>query len=140
MPKPHTTSSPPGQRFIYWLAKAAQSTREQAGASVLQVAALAGVKTDTTIKRFERAEHWPVDPERFIAAYAQIAGINDPRDIYREAMTLWYEHGSAPALNGANSLDPRQRYGAATEQQARRATPPAAERTSSATRKKRAGS
>lgn len=101
MPKTAAVRRPAPEQFLHWLCLAAKRTREAAGASALQVALLADLRTDATVKRFEQGKHWPVDPETMIAAYAHAAHVDDPRSIYELALDLWYEQGKAP------SLDPR---------------------------------
>jgi hypothetical protein len=101
MPKTAAVDRPPAEQFLRWLSLAAKRTRETAGASTLQVALLADLATDATVKRFEQGKHWPVDPETLIAAYAHASHVEDPRSIYELALDLWHEQGDPP------SLDPR---------------------------------
>jgi hypothetical protein len=99
MPKTAAVRRPPAEQFLHWLCLAARRTRETAGATSLQVALLADLRTDATVKRFEQGKHWPVDPETLIAAYARACRVEDPRSIYELALDLWYEQGKAPGLN-----------------------------------------
>lgn len=144
MPRPRTETPPPGQRLLYWLAEAATKVRTDAGASPEHIAALLGVGAET-IKRFERAKHWPSDPDRLVAAYAVIGGLQDAREIYQQALDLWYEHGTKPLVGRADDTGPLT-AGQRFEQQiagARRARPrdtPAREGTTSAAQRRKAGS
>lgn len=98
MPKAPAARRPLEERFLYWLARAAKQTRENAGIDPLRIALLANLRSDATIKRFEQGKHWPVDPETLIAAYAHATGLDDPRAIFYLAMDLWYEAGKPPAF------------------------------------------
>lgn len=100
MPTPRNPT-PPGQRLLYWLAAAAREARTQAGVSEERIADRLNVRA-VTITRFEKAAHWPSDVDRFMAGYAESAGIDDPRDIYHRALELWHQHGTAPHLRDNN--------------------------------------
>jgi hypothetical protein len=100
---------PAGQRFLYWLAAAAVEARESAGEDPETIAYMLRVRAET-VRRFEKAEHWPRDTERMIAAYAAVARIPDPRNLYERALELWHDHGTRPAIGGddaaADPADP----------------------------------
>jgi hypothetical protein len=100
LPRKATKNNPPpaGRRFLYWIAEAATAARVDAGASPERVADLIGVGSPT-VKRFEKAQNWPADPDRVMAAYAAVAGLGDARQLYQRALDLWYEHGSRPLLS-----------------------------------------
>jgi hypothetical protein len=106
MNDPHSTEAPAGQRYLYWLAEAAKQLREHAGVRPETVASIMDVGIHR-IDRFEKAENWPRDAERLLAAYAQVVGLDDARDIYQRALDLWYEHGTAPLLSAKD--DPATR-------------------------------
>jgi hypothetical protein len=95
---PEEASRPAGQTFLFWLATAAVEAREAAGEDPETIAYVLRVRAET-VRRFEKAEHWPREPERMMAAYAAVARITDPRDLYDRAMSLWREHGSSPSLD-----------------------------------------
>jgi hypothetical protein len=101
--------APAGQRFLYWLAEAAKRLREEAGVRPETVASIMDVGIHR-IDRFEKAENWPRDPDRLMAAYATATGLQDPREIYQRALELWHAHGTAPLLSakgdGARDVDP----------------------------------
>lgn len=108
---PRHTQSPPtsAQRLLFWFSQAARDARLQAGANTETVAGLLGVK-GRTVERFEVADHWPNDPDRLAVAYARVAALDDPRDIYRLALGKWYKLGKPPQLNRrAEDADARQR-------------------------------
>lgn len=105
MPKAPAIRRPPEQQFLSWLALAAKQTRESARASTLQVAILADLQSDATIKRFEQGKHMPVDLDTMLAAYARASNVKDARSIMELALDLWYEHGEAPRLTPRNPGD-----------------------------------
>jgi len=91
---------PPGaQRFIFWFSQSAREIRETAGVNVQTVAGHLNVD-QRTITRFEKAENWPDDPDRLVAAYAAACGLQDPRRIYELALERWHEYGAMPQLPG----------------------------------------
>ena len=98
--------TPAGQRFLYWLAEAAKQLREHAGVRPETVASIMDVGIHR-IDRFEKAENWPRDAERLLAAYAQAVNLEDARDIYQRALDLWYEHGTAPLLGAKDDVTRR---------------------------------
>jgi hypothetical protein len=104
-------AAPAGQRFLYWLAEAAKDLREQAGVRPETVASIMDVGIHR-IDRFEKAENWPRDPDRLLAAYATATGLEDPREIYQRALNLWHAHGTAPLLSAKGDATKR---GAAPE-------------------------
>lgn len=100
MPKPHNSHPhpPAGQRFLCWLGFAAEKVRTDADVRIEQIATMVDL-SGAQIRRFEKAKHFPNDPDRMLAAYAAAAGLDDPRAIYQQALDLWYEHGSKPLLS-----------------------------------------
>lgn len=94
-----------GQRFRTWLAQAARDARIQAGAREDHISSLLAKGSIDKIKRFEKGETMPPNIEEVIAAYAKVAGIEDPRDLFRLALGLWYDHGAAPILGPASAPD-----------------------------------
>lgn len=83
-----------GQQMLLFLSEVAIRTRGDYKPE--DVAAVARLDA-RTIKRFEAGEHWPRDLERVLSAYATLADIQDPRDLWREALDAWYRSGSNPA-------------------------------------------
>lgn len=79
MPRSHT--------MLEALAWAARRARQTAHVARWTVAAAADVD-DNTIRRFERARAWPVDPERIVNAYAELADLH-PREIWQAAVNAW---------------------------------------------------
>lgn len=114
MPTPNQRAepAPPGQRLLVWFALAARATREAADAPPEEVAGVLRMNAET-IKRFEKALHWPKEPDQFAAAYAHVAGLDDGRAIYQLALDLWHEHGTKPLLGRRDEpedgLGPAQR-------------------------------
>lgn len=98
---------PPGETFLYWLGVAAREMREQAGVSMVAVAAALGMNTTKGVERFERAEHFPNSLEWTLAAYGQELGI-DSREIVARALELWYDNGEAPSMSPADAMKAAQ--------------------------------
>lgn len=129
------------ERFLPYLAIAAKEAREAAGRNVETVAGLVD-RRGRTVERFEKMETVPDDPERLMAAYAQVAGLDDPREIYQRALDLWYEHGSMPVLTAKEKAVSRGET-FVQDLQSRRARPrarPAPAEKTNATPKRQAGS
>lgn len=85
--------------MLYWLATAAKQLREEAGRKQVHIAA--SLSTDqSSIYRFERTDTWTRDPDLLIAAYADDLDIEDPREIWELALTMWREQGAIPSLEG----------------------------------------
>jgi len=137
-----TTNTKPGARFMTWLARAAIESREGSGTRLEDIASRARAGIDQ-IRRFEAAKSTPREIDRVIAAYAEFAGIADPREIYGRALELWYEHGQAPLARdepSGDGLTPGQRFEQAMQpRRAPKAAPRERARTTSATPKRRAG-
>lgn len=67
------------------LAAVARGVRRDAGRTQLDVATRAGV-SHAAISRFERAENWPQDVDRIVAAYATECDV-DEIEIWRRAIS-----------------------------------------------------
>jgi transcriptional regulator with XRE-family HTH domain len=85
----------------YFVAKCID-LRTQAKSSIEAVADKLGRKA-SAVERFESGKTWPAENlELYAAAYATIAGIDDPRDIYAMSLESWVAKGrkplTAPAL------------------------------------------
>lgn len=87
--------------MLLFLSEAAAKTRN--GYSQNAVAAIAGVDP-RTIRRFEDGAHWPQDLNHILSAYASLADMEDPREIWQMALDEWYRYGANPA-----SLDDQAR-------------------------------
>ena len=125
MPRKKRPPLPGGQRLQWWIAQAARDTRREHGIHPGAVAALVDVN-QRTIDRFELAESWPDDLDRYIAAYARAAGIDDAREIYELALQRWREQGAPLTLDEHQPQSGPARYTAAggaaqARQRARRA-------------------
>lgn len=105
MTREASPSSPAGRRLLYWLAKACKEARQAKNVKVEHVAVLAGLSVDS-VRRFERAETWPQDPDGLMAAYAELCGIEDALDLYQRALDLWREHGQRPLVGRRDDADP----------------------------------
>lgn len=83
--------------LVYWLAQVAKQLREQAGRKQVHIAAAMSID-QSTIYRFEQGERWPRQADLIVAAYAEDLGIEDPRDIWQQAVDAWRERGDAPTV------------------------------------------
>ena len=114
----------PGDKFLFWLGEAALRLREEAGLGPSAVAAKLG-KREGTVEAFEKGINMPRNLEAMLAAYAEVTGLSDSRDIIRDALRLWYEHGEAPTLSPpAEDQDGQKGPAAPTDQQTPLETPP----------------
>ncbi len=82
-----------GQQMLLFLSEVAAAARGEHSLEV--VAIIAGV-SPRTVRRFEDGEHWPHDLDRILAVYAHLGGIKDPREMWRDALDCWYDHGTQP--------------------------------------------
>lgn len=141
--QPKNPPLPTGQQFAYWLAKAAIEVREGAHATPEHVGAAARLRSET-VTRFEKVENWPRDLDRLMAAYADVAGIDDARTIFDLALDKWYANGDAPQLHAdGHGAKPKDAQQLAKELAARRRRPRAPggpARKPSAVPKRQAGS
>lgn len=82
------------ETFIFWLAAAARELREQSNARLEHVAAAADEGVHV-VRRFEKGDTKtiPRNLDRLIAGYAQVAGVDNPRDIFEMALRMWREYG-----------------------------------------------
>jgi hypothetical protein len=106
----------PGQTMNFWLARTMRTAREDADIKPRKVSELLDIDP-AGIRRFEAAAVQPKRVDQYLAAYAYLLGVDDPREFYATALRLWYKLGEAPALD----LDgPSQRTRAAVERAVRR--------------------
>ena len=84
-----------GVRMTYWIGDVLQEEREAAGVTTAQVATALDVD-ERTIKRLELGQTMGRDIDRTVAAYAYLIGIEDGRDLWREALERWSRDGSPP--------------------------------------------
>lgn len=84
--------------FIYWLAHAAKELREKADRKQVHIAAAMSID-QSSIYRFEQGRNWPRDPDLVVAAYAEDLDIDDPREIWELALTMWREQGQAATVD-----------------------------------------
>lgn len=103
----------------YWISTVLREAREEAGVPPKNVAQLADVD-NSTLSRFENHRTWPQNLDRMVAAYALIAGVEDPRDLWREAVQRYVKDGGQPVLG---ELSPAQRSLRLALEAAQRQTP-----------------
>src|SRR5256885_8070551 len=82
----------PGRTMAYWLAQAAKQARLAADKKPYELSALLH-RDPSTITRFEQGRTLPPEIDRYLAAYAQLCGLEDNRALWTTALELWYEHG-----------------------------------------------
>lgn len=98
----------PAPQFIAWLARAAATTRTEAGVTQETVAGLIS-KRGITIKRFEEGETLsPPNLDRMIAAYAAACGLKDGRIIFRSALDEWMKSKTPLTLKTAPVSGPNE--------------------------------
>lgn len=88
---------PSAQRYATFLSETCGVLREQHRVGQAVVAARAGVDR-SSIYRFEKEAHWPSDPDRLVAAYAEVIGVMDARELWEAALRRWRRGGSEPRL------------------------------------------
>jgi hypothetical protein len=84
----------PASQLIYWIAALAAGHRIETGMSPEKMSQLTGINA-MLLRRFERGEAWPVDLDSILAAYAQIAELEDGRHIVVQAVDAWLTHDEA---------------------------------------------
>lgn len=77
--------------MLLYLSEAAIAARKRANRKIEPVAALADVSS-AVLYRFERGESWPNKLDSVIAAYADVGGLADARDLWQAGLDLWHEH------------------------------------------------
>jgi DNA-binding XRE family transcriptional regulator len=81
----------------YWIADALIQAREDVGLEPKQMATILGVH-EHTINRLESGQSMGRDIDSATAAYADVTGIGDARELWWAALYFWYQRGSAPAF------------------------------------------
>ena len=106
---PVSTDRRQGRRLQPYFVAQCINLRNQAKASPEAVADKLGRKS-SAVARFERGETWPVESlELYAAAYAAIAGLDDPRDVYKMSIDTWVERGNQPLTEQQEvALDARE--------------------------------
>lgn len=72
--------------MLQQLARVAREARLAAGLRQLDVATAAGVSHET-ISHLERADGWPLDPDKIVDAYEQECGLSDG-ELWKRASAL----------------------------------------------------
>ena len=91
------TSDVAGARMSYWIATALRLRRTQADISESDVATALGVNW-RTIRRLESGRSMGRDIDKFVAGYAYLLGLEDPRVIWDDALKMWRHKGSAAPM------------------------------------------
>jgi hypothetical protein len=84
-------------RWLYWLGQAARRRRESCNVRRSAVAHLLEREV-VGIERFERGITMPRPIEQVLAVYASLCGMPDAREIFQDALDLWYANGLRPEL------------------------------------------
>lgn len=81
---------PPDQRMSFWIGLAARKAREEAGVVRSQIAGPLGID-QSTVTRFETTTSWPdkTGIDELLTVYAELSGVEDPRDIWERALKMW---------------------------------------------------
>lgn len=96
MPIPHAGAQAPGRRFQVFFVAVCRDARMRANASYERIADLAGV-TSESVRRFEKGQTWPTtNLETYAAAYGEVDGLDDARDLFQRALDWWRMHGRRP--------------------------------------------
>jgi transcriptional regulator with XRE-family HTH domain len=106
------------RRLSYWISETLKSARVSAGISEDDLARVRGV-SGNTIRRLEKEESFDRGTiDRYLAGYAYVLGIDDPRKLWEQALTWWYVEGAAPEFSPPDG--PAQAFARAIQVQARR--------------------
>lgn len=89
----------------YWLADALRATREAAKVSRNAIAKRLDVDP-STVFRLEKGAGLTRDVERYVAAYAELCGVEDGRQLWRDALNRWMDHGAPPQVSWMTDADP----------------------------------
>jgi hypothetical protein len=71
--------------LLLHLAEVARDARQSSGCSQAEIAVLAGLRSVSTVHRFEQAQNWPRNPDRVVRAYAEVSGTT-PALLWRKAV------------------------------------------------------
>lgn len=92
--------APPSRTLHHWLATLIDTTRRAEDISRRHVAEYLDVDY-ATIRRFEQGHTWPKQIDQYLAAYAEMFGVGDPRHFYDWAFDLWRADGDRPVIERA---------------------------------------
>jgi transcriptional regulator with XRE-family HTH domain len=102
MPPKRTRKLPPAlpsRTLHHWLATLIDTTREAADIPRRHVAERLNVDY-ATVRRFEEGHTWPKEVDQYLAAYAELFDVGDPRYFYAWALELWHAdtEGDIPVI------------------------------------------
>jgi transcriptional regulator with XRE-family HTH domain len=127
-----------GRRLSYWLSETLKALRQDAGIEEDDVARILKVDRNT-VRRIEREESFDRNKiDSYLAGYAFILGMDDPRDLWDLALDRWWAEGAPPEFKAPDGL--AEAFARAIRDQARRTSQSRGERSESRTsiRKKQA--
>lgn len=127
----------PGRQFKSWIGETLRRRREEAG---IPIGMLTGpLASEDTLKRIEGAQG--PDKQSYqtmddaVAVYAYALGLDDPRELFIDALELWFKEGAAPQASGADTQSFRFLRSIRDESRRQRQAPPAPEERLDAIRK-----
>lgn len=107
-----------GRRLSYWISLTLKSAREAAGVEEGDLARILGV-SENTIKRIEKEQSFDRGSiDTYLAGYAYVLGIDDPRLFWEQAIDRWHREGAAPEFKPPDG--PAAAFARAIQDQARR--------------------
>ena len=88
---------PPGMRLAYWICTILRRERLRLGVSEQEMGTSLGVNR-RTIQRLEQGQTMGRDIDYFVAGYAYVLGLDDGRELWRDALDAWRKDGKAPII------------------------------------------
>lgn len=94
-------------RMAFWVGQVARRYRESAGVKRSQIAGAMAID-QSTVTRFETSGRFSSNIDEILLTYAELTGVEDPRDIWAAAVASWPSEGSltAPATGEEPGGDP----------------------------------
>lgn len=105
-----------------WLGNVLAQARINAHVTQLAIAQRAGV-SEAKVYRFEAGETWPRfgGPDELLAVYAELLGVDDPRDFLQLMLDRWRLQGTAPVAPTQRAVAAAQKAAARTKRTRREA-------------------
>lgn len=105
-----------------WLGAVLAQARINANVTQLAIAERAGV-SEAKVYRFEAGESWPRfgGPDELLAVYAELLGVDDPRDFLQLMLDRWREQGTQPTAPTQRAVAAARRAAVRTKRTRREA-------------------
>lgn len=100
------------RRFDYWLGLIVREAREAQDVRMSEIAGRMRC-AETTVRNFENGRTRPQEVDQFLAAYAELLGVDDPLEFYEVALERWRTHGTAPRVESSAESPMDRAVGAA---------------------------